>query len=48
MPADDKQNAHLIVSRIILDTLDALEMAYPKSSDERRQELLSIRRQFEA
>ncbi len=48
VPADDKQNAHLIVSQIILDALQALEMSYPKSSDGRRQELLSIRRQLEA
>lgn len=48
VPADDKRNAHLIVSRIILDTIEALDMAYPKSSDGRRQELLSIRRQLEA
>ena len=48
VPADDKQNTHLIVSRIILDTIEALEMAYPKSSDRRRQELLSVRRQLGA
>src|SRR5476651_1527936 len=38
VPADDKANARLIVSRIILDTFEALKMAYPKSSAERRQE----------
>ena len=43
VPADDKDNARLIVSRIILDTLGALRMAYPKSSAKRRQELRSIR-----
>ena len=43
VPADDKENARLIVSRIILDTLEGLEMSYPKTSAERRQELLSIR-----
>lgn len=47
VPADDKPNAHLIVSRIILDTLEALAMTYPASSPERRQELLSIRKQLE-
>jgi PPK2 family polyphosphate:nucleotide phosphotransferase len=46
VPADDKENARLIVSRIVLDTLEELEMAYPKTSTERRQELLSIRRQL--
>ena len=43
VPADDKENARLIVSQIILDTLNGLEMAYPSVSDERRQELQSIR-----
>jgi len=43
VPADDKENARLIVSQIILDTLNGLEMAYPEVSAERRQELQSIR-----
>jgi PPK2 family polyphosphate:nucleotide phosphotransferase len=43
VPANDKENARLIVSRIVLDTLEGLEMTYPKTSAERRQELLSIR-----
>jgi PPK2 family polyphosphate:nucleotide phosphotransferase len=43
VPADDKENARLIVSWIILDTLNRLEMAYPEVSNERRQELQSIR-----
>ena len=43
VPADDKENARLIVSQIVLDTLEALKMTYPKTSAERRQELLSIR-----
>ena len=46
VPADDKENARLIVSQIVLDTLDDLELAYPKTSDERRRELLSIREQL--
>jgi len=46
VPADDKENARLIVSQIILDALEGLKMAYPKVSDERRQELLSIRAQL--
>jgi PPK2 family polyphosphate:nucleotide phosphotransferase len=43
VPANDKENARLIVSRIVLDTLEGLKMTYPKTSTERRQELLSIR-----
>ena len=40
VPADDKANARLIVSRIALDTLEGLKMTYPKTSAERRRELL--------
>ena len=43
VPADDKENARLIVSQIILDTLNGLEMTYPEVSAERRKELRSIR-----
>ncbi|QDL36787.1 ADP-polyphosphate phosphotransferase [Rhodoferax sediminis] len=43
VPADDKENARLIVSRIVLDTLEELKLAYPKTSPKRRQELLTIR-----
>ena len=46
VPADDTDNAWLIVSQIILDTLDGLEMSYPKVSPEREQELKSIREQL--
>jgi len=44
VPADDKQNARLIVSRIVLDTLEGLKMTYPKTSAKRRRELLTIRK----
>jgi len=46
VPADDKENARLIVSRIVLDTLEELKMTYPKTSATRRRELLSIRKQL--
>jgi PPK2 family polyphosphate:nucleotide phosphotransferase len=46
VPADDKQNARLIVSRIVVDTLEGLEMSYPKTSDKRRRELQVIRKQL--
>ena len=46
VPADDKENARLIVSRIILDTFKALKMRYPETDAKRRQELLSIRQQL--
>jgi PPK2 family polyphosphate:nucleotide phosphotransferase len=46
VPADDKENARLIVSQIVLDALNDLKMAYPKTTAERRRELKSIRKQL--
>jgi PPK2 family polyphosphate:nucleotide phosphotransferase len=46
VPADDKENARLIVSRIILDVLRKLKMAYPKTSPKHREELEAIRKQL--
>jgi PPK2 family polyphosphate:nucleotide phosphotransferase len=46
VPADDKENARLIVSQIILDTFAGLKMAYPKTSAKRRRELLTIRKRL--
>jgi len=44
VPADDKDNARLIISTIVLDTLKSLKLAYPKTTAKRRAELLSIRK----
>ncbi len=44
VPADDKPNARLIVSRIIVETLGKLDMAYPRPDAARRRELLALRR----
>ena len=44
VPADDKENARLIVSQIVLDTLKDLKMAYPQTTAKRRRELQAIRR----
>jgi PPK2 family polyphosphate:nucleotide phosphotransferase len=44
VPADDKENARLIVSKIVLDALEDLKNAYPKTTAKRRAELQSIRR----
>ena len=44
VPADDKENARLIVSRIVLDALNELKMAYPETTAKRRRELKSIRK----
>jgi len=42
VPADDKENARLIVSRIVLDVLGGLKMAYPRTTAKRRTELQAI------
>ena len=47
VPADDKKTARLIVSQIVLDTFEGLDLAYPKTTAERRQELLTIRQKLE-
>ncbi len=44
VPADDKDDARLIVSQILVDALKDLKMAYPKTTTKRRQELKSIRK----
>ncbi|HEX4636293.1 MAG TPA: ADP-polyphosphate phosphotransferase [Rhizomicrobium sp.] len=46
VPADDKENARLIVSHIILDTLGGLDMHYPPTGPARLRELRSIRRRL--
>jgi len=46
VPADDKENARLIVSRIILDVFNELKMAYPEVTANRRQELKSISKEL--
>lgn len=46
IPADCKKNARLMISQIIVDALNAMEMAYPKTSPARQQELQSIREQL--
>ncbi|TAJ20964.1 MAG: polyphosphate kinase 2 family protein, partial [Rugosibacter sp.] len=46
VPADDKENARLIVSRIVLDTFNTLKMHYPETDANRKKELLSIRNEL--
>ena len=46
VPADDKLNARLIVSRIVLDVVDELKLRYPASNASRRRELRSLRKQL--
>ncbi len=42
VPADDKENARLLVSQIVIDALQDLKMAYPKTTPKRREELKVI------
>jgi len=44
VPADDKENARLIVSRIVMDALKGLKMSYPKTTAKRKAELQAIRK----
>lgn len=46
VPADDKENARLIISRIILDTFKRLNMSYPVTDATRQQELQAIRQRL--
>ncbi len=46
VPADDKENARLIVSRIVIDTLRHLDLRYPELTASRRRELRNIRKQL--
>lgn len=47
VPADDKDNARLIVSQIILNAFNELKMAYPKTTPKREEELKFIRKQLD-
>ncbi len=44
VPADNKENARLIVSAIVVDALRELKMSYPKADATRAKELLAIRK----
>jgi PPK2 family polyphosphate:nucleotide phosphotransferase len=47
VPADDKRNARLIVSQILLDRLAQLDLRYPSLDAERKRELQAIRRRLQ-
>ncbi|BCO26370.1 polyphosphate:ADP phosphotransferase [Rhodoferax lithotrophicus] len=46
VPADDKENARLIISSIVLDVFKGLNMAYPELSPQRLRELKDIRKKL--
>jgi len=47
IPADDKENARLILSQILMDAFDDLKMAYPKSNPKRHRQLQAIGKMLE-
>jgi PPK2 family polyphosphate:nucleotide phosphotransferase len=46
VPADDKKNARLIISHVILETLKSLNMRYPQPNKARQKELQAIRKRL--
>ena len=46
VPADDKENARLIISEIVLETFRSLKLAYPEPTKAHRKELQVIRKQL--
>jgi PPK2 family polyphosphate:nucleotide phosphotransferase len=48
VPADDKPNARLIISKVIIDTLRSIPMSYPKLEANTREALDHYRRALEA
>ena len=47
IPADDKLTARLLVSHIILETLEGFNLTFPEITPERRKELQTMRKQLE-
>ena len=48
VPADDKLNARLICSQIVLDTVAGLRLSFPTTTPQRRRELKSLRKHLVA
>ena len=44
VPADDKANARLIISQVVLDALNGLKMSYPAPDRRRAKELLALKK----
>jgi len=44
VPADDKDNARLIISQVIVDTLKSLKLSYPRTDATHAQELQKMRK----
>ena len=48
VPADDKYTARLVVSQAVTDTLEGLDMRYPKPGEEEAQQLRALRETLDA
>jgi hypothetical protein len=46
VPADNKWFTRMVVASAVIDTLDSLDLSYPKVSREQRQELEGLRQAF--
>jgi hypothetical protein len=46
IPADDKKNARLLISQAINETLEALQLEYPRLNRARLSELKAARRRL--
>ncbi len=46
VPADDKENARLIVSQIVVNALNGLKMSYPTATAKHKEELEAIRKEL--
>ena len=46
VPADNKENARLIISQTIVDTLKSLKMSYPKLNAQRQKDLQKMREEL--
>ena len=46
VPADDKENARLIASHILVEALKRLKPAYPTLDRKRRRELVELRKRL--
>ncbi|MES2180039.1 MAG: ADP-polyphosphate phosphotransferase [Gemmatimonadota bacterium] len=46
VPADDKKNARLLISEIMLDTFRSLKMSYPETDAKREKELQAMRKRL--
>ena len=48
VPADDKPTARLLVSKILVETMEHLDLAYPTTTPKREKELQEMRKALEA